>query len=116
MVARAQRAAWQRGLLCIAARGRRHGFRDGPCLHPCCRTRECSGDFLHAFAAYEKKFRPFIERKQRSAAQFAHSFAPRTRFGLLVRDQVLNLASRFRPVANFLMRQFVWDDVALPRY
>ena len=74
------------------------------------------GDFRRAFAAYEEKFRPFIERKQRSAARFANSFAPRTRFGLFVRDQVLNLASRFRPMADFLMRQFVRDDFVLPRY
>ncbi|MGH8163377.1 MAG: FAD-binding domain [Rhodanobacteraceae bacterium] len=74
------------------------------------------GDHALAFRAYEERFRPFIQRKQRSAAQFAGSFAPRTRFGLFVRDQVLHLAARFRPVANYLIRQFVRDDFALPRY
>ncbi len=74
------------------------------------------GDYARAFAAYEERFRPFIERKQRSAAQFAGSFAPRTRFGLFVRDQVLHLAARFRPVTNWLMRRFVNDRYTLPDY
>ncbi|HEX3817289.1 MAG TPA: FAD-binding domain [Chthoniobacterales bacterium] len=78
--------------------------------------QRAGGDYAQAFAAYEKRFRPFIERKQRSAAQFATSFAPRTRFGLFVRDQVLRLASVCRPVANFLMRRFVADTFALPDY
>jgi 2-polyprenyl-6-methoxyphenol hydroxylase-like FAD-dependent oxidoreductase len=74
------------------------------------------GDYARAFFAYEEEFRPFIERKQQSAAQFAGSFAPRTRFGLFVRDQVLNLAARFRPVTSWLMRRFVNDRYALPTY
>ena len=74
------------------------------------------GDHRVAFRAYEECFRPFIEEKQRSAAQFAGSFAPRTRFGLFVRDQVLRLAARFRPVADYLMRRYLADPIELPRY
>ncbi len=73
------------------------------------------GDYARAFAAYERCFRPFIERKQKSARAFASSFAPRTSFGLFVRDQVLRL-SAIPAVANFLMRRFVADRFVLPEY
>jgi 2-polyprenyl-6-methoxyphenol hydroxylase-like FAD-dependent oxidoreductase len=74
------------------------------------------GDFLSAFEAYEKKLRPFIERKQESALGFAGSFTPRTGFGLFVRDQVLRMAKRFRPVSHWLMERFVSDHYSLPNY
>jgi 2-polyprenyl-6-methoxyphenol hydroxylase-like FAD-dependent oxidoreductase len=74
------------------------------------------GDFLSAFEAYEKKLRPFIERKQESALGFAGSFTPRTGFGLFVRDQVLRMANRFRPVSHWLMERFVSDHYSLPNY
>jgi 2-polyprenyl-6-methoxyphenol hydroxylase-like FAD-dependent oxidoreductase len=35
------------------------------------------GDYARAFAAYESRFRPFIERAQKSARGFASSFAPK---------------------------------------
>jgi 2-polyprenyl-6-methoxyphenol hydroxylase-like FAD-dependent oxidoreductase len=73
-------------------------------------------DHERAFRNYDQRLRSFIEEKQRSAAQFAGSFAPSTRFGLFVRDQVLRLASRFRPVMNWLMRRFVIDRYSLPDY
>jgi 2-polyprenyl-6-methoxyphenol hydroxylase-like FAD-dependent oxidoreductase len=71
------------------------------------------GDHARAFAAYESRFRPFIEQKQKSARAFASSFAPRTSFGLFVRDQVLHLSS-IPFVAEFLMRRFVSDRFILP--
>jgi len=71
------------------------------------------GDHIRAFAAYESRFRPFIERKQKSARAFASSFAPKTSFGLFVRDQVLQLSS-IPFVGDLLMRSFVSDSLALP--
>ncbi len=71
------------------------------------------GDYVRAFAAYEQSFRPFIERKQKSARTFASSFAPRTRFGLVVRDHVLHL-STIHFVADFLMSRFLSDRFTLP--
>ncbi len=72
-------------------------------------------DYASAFAAYERSFRPFIERKQKSAKAFASSFAPKTAFGLFVRDQVLRL-SAIPAVGDFLMRRFVEDRFPLPNY
>jgi 2-polyprenyl-6-methoxyphenol hydroxylase-like FAD-dependent oxidoreductase len=74
-----------------------------------------NGDHLTAFRAYEQRFRPFIERKQEAAQQFASSFTPRTRFGLFVRDLVLRSTS-ISFVSNWLMRRFVTDQFQLPDY
>jgi 2-polyprenyl-6-methoxyphenol hydroxylase-like FAD-dependent oxidoreductase len=71
------------------------------------------GDYVRAFAAFERGFRPFIERKQKSARAFASSFAPKTSLGLVVRDQVLRL-SAIPVVADFLMHRFVADRFVLP--
>jgi 2-polyprenyl-6-methoxyphenol hydroxylase-like FAD-dependent oxidoreductase len=68
-----------------------------------------------AFAAYERRFRPFIERKQKSARAFASSFAPKTRRGLFVRDLVLRVGA-IPAVADHLMRRFVLDHFDLPEY
>jgi len=73
------------------------------------------GDYLTAFHAYEQRFRPFIERKQESARQFASSFSPKTRLGLFVRDLVLR-ATSISFVSNWLMRRFVTDQFELPDY
>jgi 2-polyprenyl-6-methoxyphenol hydroxylase-like FAD-dependent oxidoreductase len=74
-----------------------------------------SGDHETAYRAYEQRFRAFIERKQKSAQQFATSFTPKTRLGLLVRDLVLRLTA-FPPVSDWLMRRFVIDRFELPDY
>lgn len=71
------------------------------------------GDYARAFAAYESSFRPFMERKQKSARGLASSFAPKTSFGLFVRDQVIRLCA-IPPVVDFLMRHFVADRFVLP--
>jgi 2-polyprenyl-6-methoxyphenol hydroxylase-like FAD-dependent oxidoreductase len=77
--------------------------------------QRASGDHLLAYRAYEQRFRPFIERKQQSAMQFATSFTPKTRFGLFVRDLILRLTA-FSPVSDCLMRRFVTDQFELPDY
>lgn len=70
---------------------------------------------LHAFAAYERKFRPFILGKQKSARSFASSFTPKTELGLSVRDVVLNLGA-IPAIGDFLLRYFVADNYRLPNY
>ncbi len=70
------------------------------------------GDYASAFAEYERRFRPFIERKQKSARALASGFAPKTSFGLFVRDWVLRL-SAIPAVGDFWMRRFVSDRFAL---
>ena len=77
--------------------------------------QRASGDHLVAYHGYEQRFRGFIERKQRSAEQFASSFTPKTRLGLFVRDLVLRSTS-ISVVSNWLMRRFVTDQFELPDY
>jgi 2-polyprenyl-6-methoxyphenol hydroxylase-like FAD-dependent oxidoreductase len=72
-------------------------------------------DYPAAFATYERSLRPFIERKQKFARAFASSFAPRTAFGLFIRDVILRLGA-IPVVADFLMRRFVVDRFPLPNY
>lgn len=73
------------------------------------------GDHATAFASYERRFRPFIERKQKEARAFASSFTPKTSLGLFVRDVVLRLGA-IPAVGSLLMRQFVVDRFELPDY
>jgi 2-polyprenyl-6-methoxyphenol hydroxylase-like FAD-dependent oxidoreductase len=68
-----------------------------------------------AFAAYERRFRSFIERKQKAARAFASSFAPKTRLGLVVRDLVLRVGA-LPAVADHLMRRFLVNQFELPEY
>src|ERR687892_366520 len=77
--------------------------------------QRASGDHLVAYRVYEERFRAFIERKQKSARQFANSFTPKPRLGLFVRDLVLRLTA-FPPVSDWLMRRFAIDRFELPDY
>ncbi len=77
--------------------------------------QRANGNHVRAFRAYEESFRVFIERKQHAAVRFAASFAPRTRFGLLVRDVVLRAAS-LPFIGNWLMKRLVADQFDLPVY
>lgn len=73
------------------------------------------GGHRAAFAAYERRLRDFVVGKQRGARSFASSFAPRTAWGIRLR----NLASRlmrFPSVAEFLIGRTLRDRVELPDY
>jgi len=73
------------------------------------------GDYRTAFARYEERFGPFVLGKQQAALRFAGSFAPRSKFALFVRNQVMNLLT-IRWVAQLTMgRQFI-DRLELPEY
>lgn len=76
---------------------------------------KADGDHNAAYAAYERRLRPFIETQQQNAAGFASSFAPRTRFGLFVRDRVLDL-TRIRPLAAWAVRRMFDAPFDLPDY
>lgn len=73
------------------------------------------GDYAKAFAAYEKRLRPFIEKQQRDAEKFAPSFTPKTGIGLFVRDTVLNML-KFKPLAIWFTRRSFSNAFDLPDY
>lgn len=73
------------------------------------------GDYRSAFASYEALFHPFVAKKQRAAAWFAGSFAPRTRFGILLRNEVTRvMAAPF--LADWFMGGLLRDRLVLPSY
>ena len=78
--------------------------------------QRANGDFGNAFAAYERQYREFIDRKQRTAQRFAASFAPKTRWELWLRDFALLSANRFSPIGKWLMHRLVSDRFELPFY
>ena len=72
-------------------------------------------DYREAFQRSEERLRPFLERKQESARNFATAFAPKTAFGVWFRNSVAKLMT-IRPVADFFIGRDLRDDFELPEY
>lgn len=72
--------------------------------------RAYGGDYQTAFARYEQRLMPFLRKKQRSAAKFASSFAPRSSAGIAVRNVVTRLL-RIPFVADFFIGRDLRDDI-----
>ena len=73
------------------------------------------GDHGIAFANYERLFHPFIARKQRAAARFAGAFAPKSRAGIFIRNQVTRLMA-LPFVSKLAMGGLLSDSLTLPSY
>ncbi len=73
------------------------------------------GDYETAFRNYENLLWPIITRKQRAAERFSGSFAPRTRFGIFVRNKMTRLMS-LPFVADLAMGRMLKDPLELPSY
>ncbi|MBN9510032.1 MAG: FAD-binding domain [Alphaproteobacteria bacterium] len=73
------------------------------------------GDHAAAFAAYETLLRPWIATKQRGAARFAGAFAPRTRWGLALRNLVIR-AFAIPGAARLVIGRDIADTLTLPDY
>jgi hypothetical protein len=68
-----------------------------------------------AFRRYERLLHPFMLSKQNAAEKFANSFAPKTRLGLFVRNQVTKvLGVPF--VGRRVMGSTLLDPIDLPDY
>ncbi len=72
------------------------------------------GDHRAAFAAYERRMMPFLEKKQRSAARFASSFVPKTAMGIGFRNLVTHFLG-VKTVADWFIMRDLRDDIVLPR-
>jgi 2-polyprenyl-6-methoxyphenol hydroxylase-like FAD-dependent oxidoreductase len=68
-----------------------------------------------ALARYRDKLRHFLRRKQDAAERFAASFAPKTRLGLLLRNE-LSRALGIPIVADLVLNRTLRDDIQLPSY
>ena len=73
------------------------------------------GEHTVALRTFEDRLRALIERKQHAAANFAGAFAPRTAFGLFVRNLVTR-AMGFAPVARLVAERSLTDRFTLPDY
>jgi 2-polyprenyl-6-methoxyphenol hydroxylase-like FAD-dependent oxidoreductase len=77
--------------------------------------RDAGVDFRAAYSSYQRRFKPFIEHKQRLAARFSRQFAPKTRLGLFVR----NVASQLLDVplvGDVMANRMFADRFAMPDY
>ena len=68
-----------------------------------------------AFAKYEAFLRAFIDMKQHGAERFAAAFAPRTRWGLWFRNQVM-MAFSIPGLARLSAGREIVDTLQLPDY
>jgi 2-polyprenyl-6-methoxyphenol hydroxylase-like FAD-dependent oxidoreductase len=68
-----------------------------------------------AFSNYEKILRTFIEAKQNGAARFASAFAPKTQWGLFLRNQITKVIA-IPGIARFSFGRDIVDNLALPDY
>jgi 2-polyprenyl-6-methoxyphenol hydroxylase-like FAD-dependent oxidoreductase len=76
---------------------------------------KANGRHDEAFRQYEAVLRSYIETKQLGAQRFAGALAPRTRWGLWFRNQVMN-AFAIPGVARFAIGREIIDTLRLPEY
>jgi 2-polyprenyl-6-methoxyphenol hydroxylase-like FAD-dependent oxidoreductase len=77
--------------------------------------RACGDDHKAAFARYEARMMPFLQRKQASAKKFASSFAPQSALGITTRNLVTKLFE-LPLAADFFIGRELRDDLKLPDY
>jgi 2-polyprenyl-6-methoxyphenol hydroxylase-like FAD-dependent oxidoreductase len=77
--------------------------------------RNCGGDHAAAFVRYQERMMPFLRSKQAAAAKFASAFAPKTSFGITIRNLVTRLF-RLPLLAEFLLAHVLRDDIKFPDY
>lgn len=68
-----------------------------------------------AFGRYEGLLRSYVVSKQQGAARFAAAFAPKTRWGLFLRDQVIK-ACAIPGLARLAFGRNIIDTLQLPDY
>ena len=76
---------------------------------------KAGGQHIVGFTNYETLLRAYISSKQRGAERFAAAFAPRTRWGLFFRNQVIK-ACAIPGLARFAFGRDIVDTLRLPEY
>jgi 2-polyprenyl-6-methoxyphenol hydroxylase-like FAD-dependent oxidoreductase len=72
-------------------------------------------DYRRGFETYERRLRPLMQKKQRSALSMGAWFAPKTTAGVFLRNQLTRLAA-LPGLSHLLLGAMVKDDFILPRY
>ncbi len=74
-----------------------------------------NGNYAEAFARYQSLFGPFVRGKQKGALRFAGFFAPKSKFSLFLRNQVIRLLD-FPWIADLTVGRDIADRIPLPQY
>ena len=77
--------------------------------------QRANGDYAQAFGRYQERFGPFVFKKQKAALRFAGAFAPKSKFGLFVRNQIFNLMA-IPWIADLAAGRDLADNIELPNY
>jgi 2-polyprenyl-6-methoxyphenol hydroxylase-like FAD-dependent oxidoreductase len=77
--------------------------------------KQANGDYKKAFEQYQLVFKPFMEKKQKSAQQFAKSFVPKSNFGIWLRNKVFRLMS-LSIISKLFLNQFRDSELKLKEY
>ncbi|HVZ95233.1 MAG TPA: FAD-dependent monooxygenase [Chitinophagaceae bacterium] len=77
--------------------------------------KQANGNYEIAFTQYENIFKPFIDKKQKSAQGFAKSFIPKSNFGIWVRNQALKLMS-LSFISKLYLNQFMDKELTMKEY
>ena len=73
------------------------------------------GKIEPAFAAYQQRFGSFVLMKQRAARRFAGMLAPKSRFSLLLGQQIMRLLT-IGWIADLAVGREFRDRITLPDY
>jgi 2-polyprenyl-6-methoxyphenol hydroxylase-like FAD-dependent oxidoreductase len=76
---------------------------------------KAAGRHEEAFNNYEELLRGYVALKQRGAERFSSAFAPRTRWGLVLRNQVIK-ACAIPGLSKFAFGRDIIDKLPLPKY
>jgi 2-polyprenyl-6-methoxyphenol hydroxylase-like FAD-dependent oxidoreductase len=76
---------------------------------------KASGRHEEAFCNYETVLRGYIASKQRGAERFSSAFAPRTQWGLFLRNQAIKL-SAIPGIARLVFGRDIIDRLPMPDY
>jgi 2-polyprenyl-6-methoxyphenol hydroxylase-like FAD-dependent oxidoreductase len=72
-------------------------------------------DYAAAFARYQERYESFVLQKQKGALHFAGVFAPKSKFSMFIRNQVMNLL-KIPLVADLAAGRELGDNFTLPNY
>lgn len=77
--------------------------------------KQANGNYKTAFEQYEILFKPFMDKKQKSAQSFAKSFIPKSNFGIWLRNRVFKLMSSSM-FSKLFLNQFRDSELKLKEY
>jgi 2-polyprenyl-6-methoxyphenol hydroxylase-like FAD-dependent oxidoreductase len=77
--------------------------------------RRAKGRYVEAFARYQDLFGPLVLKKQKAALHLAGAFAPKSKFTMLLRNQIFNLLT-ISWIADLVIGRDLADNISLPDY